>query len=79
MFTSRSVSDCGDPPVFEVNGMNLTYTLQFDNGFEGDNVYYNCPDGYTMSGADIGVCEIGGWTDVLPVCLRGKCYIALFD
>jgi hypothetical protein len=25
------------------------------------------------------VCEIGGWTDVLPVCLRGKCYVALFE
>lgn len=65
------ITDCGNPPVFAVDGINLTYTLKYGNSLEGDFVYYTCPDGYTMSGNNEIECMEGGWLGVQPTCLQG--------
>ncbi|XP_060560466.1 sushi, von Willebrand factor type A, EGF and pentraxin domain-containing protein 1-like [Ruditapes philippinarum] len=62
LYHNYCLYDCGDPPVFEVNGINLNYTLHYANGFEDYLVFYNCPGGYTTQWDYIGVCREGGWT-----------------
>ncbi len=55
--------DCGDPGT-PTNGIKIG-----DNyGYEAI-VYYECNNGYTLSGDSTRTCQVNGfWTGALPTC-----------
>lgn len=74
--------DCGNPPDFFVDGTalpsELLYLYDADIGtLEGDYVAYSCPSNYTMYGSNLGICEVGGWSGMQPLCLYGNCNVCL--
>ncbi|XP_053397667.1 natural killer cells antigen CD94-like [Mercenaria mercenaria] len=70
LYINTCLYDCGNPPDFYVDGIALSFFLLHYIYLEGDFVYYECPSSnYSLYGNDSGVCEVGGWTGMNPVCL----------
>lgn len=43
----------------------------------GDQVHFQCEDGYRLLGPSQAVCEKGGvWSPGVPICARGRCSVA---